>query len=47
MSKKKFTKKTSAPKGIQKKHLEEFDITDGKERDEKHECFKEKSPPVF
>jgi len=37
MSKKKSTKKTSAPKGIQKKHLEEFDITDGKERDKKEE----------
>ena len=37
MSKKKSTKKTSANKGIEKKHLEEFDITDGKERDAKQE----------
>ena len=37
MSKKKSAKKKSAPKGVERKHLEEFDITDGKERDKKQE----------
>ena len=38
MSKKKSAKKKTAPekqvsKGVEKKHLEEFDVTDGKDRD--------------
>ena len=37
MSKKKSSKKESTPKGVEKRHLEEFDITDGKERDAKQE----------
>ncbi len=37
MSKKKSSKKGSTPKGVEKKHLEEFEITDGKERDKKQE----------
>ena len=37
MSKKKSAKKKSSSKGVEKRHLEEFDITDGKERDAKQE----------
>tara|TARA_Y100001972_G_C7651893_1_gene327856 strand:- start:1539 stop:1958 length:420 start_codon:yes stop_codon:yes gene_type:complete len=32
MSKKKITKKKNESKGVQKEHLEDFDVTDGKER---------------
>ena len=40
MSKKKPSKKKTAPempvsKGVEKKHLEEFDVTDGKDRSKK------------
>ena len=35
MSKKKITKKKNESKGVQKEHLEDFDVTDGKERSAK------------
>ena len=41
MSKKKSPKKMSVSKGVEKKHLEEFDVTDGKERDKKQEALEE------
>ena len=46
MSKKKSAKKKSAPKmnvskGVEKKHLEEFDVTDGKDRSEKEKRIEE------
>jgi hypothetical protein len=41
MSKKKSSKKMSVSKGVEKKHLEEFDVTDGKERDKKQEALEE------
>ena len=31
----------SVSKGVEKKHLEEFDVTDGKERDKKQEALEE------
>jgi hypothetical protein len=37
MSEKKPAKKMKASKGIEKKHLEEFDVTDGKHRSSKEE----------
>ena len=41
MSKKKCPKKMSVSKDVEKKHLEEFDVTDGKERDKKQEALEE------
>jgi len=46
MSKKKSAKKKTAPekqvsKGVEKKHLEEFDVTDGKDREAFEEEIKE------
>ena len=41
MSKKKSSKKMSVSKGVEKKHLEEFEVTDGKERDKKQEALEE------
>lgn len=41
MSKKKSSKKMSVSKGVEKKHLEDFDVTDGKERDKKQEALEE------
>ena len=41
MSKKKSPKKMSVSKGVEKKHLEEFEVTDGKERDKKQEALEE------
>ena len=41
MSKKKSPKKMSVSKGVEKKHFEEFDVTDGKERDKKQEALEE------
>jgi|TARA_R100000482_G_scaffold119712_1_gene64448 hypothetical protein len=37
MSKKKSAKKSPVSKGVEKKHLEELDVTDGKDRNSKEE----------
>tara|TARA_R100001509_G_C4689735_1_gene156417 strand:+ start:70 stop:492 length:423 start_codon:yes stop_codon:yes gene_type:complete len=41
MSKKKSPKKMTVSKGVEKKNLEEFDVTDGKERDKKEKALEE------
>ena len=41
MSKKKSPKKMTVSKGLEKKNLEEFDVTDGKERDKKEKALEE------
>ena len=41
MSKKKSVKKMTVSKGVEKKNLEEFDVTDGKERDKKEKALEE------
>jgi hypothetical protein len=47
MSKKKSAKKSPVSKGVEKKHLEELDVTDGKDRNSKEEQIEKEKERWF